>query len=162
MISYKGKLSILVALPLFGQLVATLDIPGLQAEVAALLAATVTFTPPSIVGVLAVVAAIGAAIQAGFQPPSFDFKANLLVKLGLLKAKLELILKLTDLLTGGSVRLYEYEGQSSGFGGQLGTTLAGADPDGGIPPAQPIFAVLLVAEASTSGEVTLKAIRSGV
>jgi len=161
MISYKGKLSILVALPLFGQLVATLDIPWLQAEANALLAATVTFTPPSIIGIGAIAAAVVAAIQAGFQPPVFDFKANLLVKLGLLKAKLELILKLSDLLAGGSVRLYEYDGASSGFGGQLGATLGGPEPDGGIPPAQQVFAVILVADAGTGGEVTLKAIRSG-
>ena len=46
MISYKSKLGVLAALPIFGQLVGTLDIPGLTAEVAAVLKASITFTPP--------------------------------------------------------------------------------------------------------------------
>ena len=145
------------------QLVGTLDVSGLTAEVAGLLQATVTFTPPSLVGVLAVVAAIGASIQAGFQPPAFDFKVNLLVKYGLLKAKLELILSLTSLLTaGGSLRVYEYAGPSSNFGAELGATLSGDESSGGMQPSQSTFAVVLLAEAGSSGEATLKALRGGV
>lgn len=162
MISYKGKLGLLAAFPVVGQLVAAIDIAGLQAEAAALLQASVTFTPPSLVGILAVVAAIGAAIQAGFQPPAVDFKANLLLKLGLLKVRLELLLKIADLLASGSVRLYEYEGAAGAFGTQLGATLAGPDVDGGVAPAQTTFAVVLLAEGGTAGETTLKTLRSGV
>ena len=162
MISYKGKLGLTVAFPLLLQLLGAIDIAGLQAEAAALLQATITFTPPSIVGVLAVVAAIGAALQAGLQPPSFDFKANLLLKLGLLKARLELLLKIRDVLLGGSVRVYEFEGPAASFGAELGATLAGPDVSGGITPTQKTFAVLLVAEGGTSGETTLKALRGGV
>lgn len=162
MISYKGKLGLTVAFPLLLQLLGAIDLAGLQAEVAALLQATVTFTPPSIVGILGVVAAIGAALQAGFQPPAVDFKANLLLKLGLLKARLELLLKIRDVLLGGSVRVYEYEGPASAFGSELGATLAGPDVDGGITPSQQTFAVLLVAEGGSSGETTLKILRKGV
>jgi hypothetical protein len=162
MIAYKGKLGVVVALPIFGQLIATLDIPGLTAEVAALFQATVTFTPPSILGILSVVAALGAAIQAGFQPPAFNFQANLLVKYGLLKAKLELILKLTEAIVGGSLRVYEYDGVAGSFGSELATTLAGDDADGGVAPTQSTYAVVLLAEGGSAGETTLRILRSGV
>lgn len=162
MISYKGKLGLTAAFPLLLQLIGAIDIAGLQAEVAALLQASVTFTPPSIVGVLSIVAALGAAIQAGFQPPAFDFKANLLLKYGLLKARLELLLKIKDVVFGGSVRLYEYEGQAGTFGSELGATIAGPAVDGGITPTQQTFAVVLLAEGGTAGETTLKALRGGV
>jgi len=162
MISYKGKLGLTAAFPLLLQLIGAIDIAGLQAEVAALLQASVTFTPPSIVGVLSIVAALGAAIQAGFQPPAFDFKANLLLKYGLLKARLELLLKIKDVVFGGSVRLYEYEGQAGTFGSDLGASIAGPAVDGGITPTQQTFAVVLLAEGGTAGETTLKALRGGV
>jgi len=114
------------------------------------------------VGVLSIVAALGAAIQAGFQPPAFDFKANLLLKYGLLKARLELLLKIKDVVFGGSVRLYEYEGQAGTFGSDLGASIAGPAVDGGITPTQQTFAVVLLAEGGTAGETTLKALRGGV
>lgn len=161
MISYKGNLSITVAIPVFAQLLGALDIPGLQAEAAALLQATVTFTPPSLLGVAAVMAAISAAISAGFQPPAVDFKGLLLVKLGLLKARLELLLKIKDLLAGGSVRVYEYDGAAGDFGAELGATLAGPEASGGVAPARGTFAVVLLAEGGTAGETTLKILRSG-
>lgn len=161
MITYQGKLSVTAALPIFVQLLGVLDLAGLGAEVAALLAATVVFTPPSIFGIAAVVAAIGAAISAGFQPPAFDFKGNLLIKYGLLKAKYELLLNITNLLAQGSFRVYEYEGAAGSFGSELTTTLAGPDVDGGITPTQTTFAVLLVAEGGSAGETTLKVLRSG-
>lgn len=161
MVTYKGKVGILAAFPMIAQLVGAIDINGLAAEAAALLQASVTFTPPSIVGILGVVAAIGAALQAGFQPPAFDFKADLLVKYGLLKARLELLIKIANILAGGSVRLYEQEGQAGTFGAEWTATLAGADVDGGILPGQSTYALILVAEAGSSGETTLKALRSG-
>lgn len=162
MILYQGKLSVTAALPIFVSFLAALDISGLSAEVAALLQATITFTPPSIVGILAVVAAIGAALQAGFQPPAVDFKANLLIKYGLLKARLELLLQLQDILASGSLRVYEYTGEAGSFGGELGATLAGSDVDGGLPAGTQTFAVVLLAEGGTAGETTLKILRSGV
>lgn len=162
MISYKGKLGVLVALPIFGQLIGAIDIAGLTGEVAALLSASVTFTPPSVFGILAVMAAITASLQAGFQPAAIDFKANLLVKYGLLKARLDLILSITQAIAGGSFRVYEYEGVAGSFGSELTTTLAGADADGGIAPTQSTFAVLLVAEGGTAGATTLRVLRSGV
>lgn len=162
MISYKGKLGLLAAFPVVAQLVGALDIVGLQAEATALAQATVTFTPPSVIGIGAVIAAVAAALQAGFQPPAVDFKAGLLVKLGLLEARVKLLLKITSLLVSGSVRLYEYEGQAGAFGTQLGATLAGPDVDGGVAPTQQTFAVVLLAEGGTAGETTLKTLRSGV
>lgn len=161
MISYKGKLSVLVALPIFAQLFGAIDLVGMNAEVVALFNASLTATPPSIVGIAAIAAAISAAISAGFQPPVFDFKANFLLKWSLLKARYELLLKLQNLVTSGSVRLYEYEGQAGAFGSELSTMLAGSEVDGGIPPTKSTFAVLLVAEGGTAGETTLKALRGG-
>lgn len=161
MITYRGKVGILQAFPIFAQLVGAIDLTGLAAEAAALLQASITFTPPSIVGILGVVAAIGAALQAGFQPPTFDFKANLLVKYGLLKLRLELLLKIVNLVTSGSVRLYEQEGTAGTFGSEWTATLAGGESDGGIAPTQGTYSLLLVAEAGTSGEATLKVLRSG-
>lgn len=162
MITYQGKVGILVAFPVFGQLVGAIDINGLAAEAAALLQATVTFTPPSIVGILGVAAAIAAALQAGFQPPAFDFKGNLLIKYGLLKARLDLLLKIANLVASGSVRLYEQEGTAGTFGAEWTSTLAGPDVDGGILATQSTYSILLVAEAGTAGETTLKILRSGV
>lgn len=162
MISYKGKLGVLAALPIFGQLVGTLDIPGLTAEVAAVLKASITFTPPSIVGILTVTGAIAAALQAGFQPPAIDFKAVFLAKYALLNARLQLILQITNLIAQGSLRVYEYEGAAGNFGLELSTTLAGPDADGGVAAGQSTFAVILLAEGGTSGETTLRALRSGV
>lgn len=162
MITYQGKVGILVAFPVFAQLVGAIDVAGLAAEAAALLQASVTFTPPSIFGILGVVAAIGAALQAGFQPPSFDFKANFLVKYGLLKLRLELLLKIVDLVASGSVRLYEQQGTAGTFAAELETTLSGTDAAGGIAPTQQTFAVILVAEGGSAGETTLKLLRSGI
>lgn len=161
MIVYRGKLGVLVAIPVFAQLLGAIDLAGLAAEAAAVLQASVTFVPPSIVGILGVVAAISAAIQAGFQPPVFDFKASLLAKYGLLKARLDLLLKIQDLLTQGSFRVYEYDGLAGTFGDEWKVTLAGADVDGGIAPSQSTYAVLLVAEGGTAGETTLRVLRNG-
>lgn len=162
MISYKGKLGVLVALPIFGQLIGAFDIAGLTAEVAALLSASVTFTPPSVFGILTVTAAIATAITAGFQPPAIDFKASLLVKYGLLKARLDLILQITSALAEGSLRVYEYNGVAGSFGSELSATLASSDADGGVPSANSAFAVVLLAEGGSAGETTLKLLRSGV
>lgn len=162
MISYKGKLSIAQAIPIFAQVVATFDLPGLLGEIAALGSLVVTFTPPSVVGIGAILASIAAALQLGFTPPTFDLKGDLVIKLGLLQAKYDLYFKVANLLVSGSVRLYEYEGQAGTFGSELGATIAGPTVDGGIAPTQQTFAVLLVAEGGTAGETTLKALRGGV
>lgn len=161
-ISYQGKLGALVAFPLVGQLVASLDVPGLTAEVAAVLQASATFTPPSVIGIGLVVNAVIAAVLGGFQPPVFDFAAALSLKYGLLKARLDLILSLTGLLASGSLRVYEFDGQAGDFGGDLATTLAGPDSNGGVAPAQSTFAVVLLAEAGGPDETLLKALRGGV
>lgn len=159
MISYKGKFSVFVALPIFGQIFGAIDLTGMGAEVAALLEASLIATPPSILGIGTIVAAIGAAISAGFQPPALDFKANFLLKWGLLKARYELLLKLQDLVTSGSVRVYEYTGPAGSFGSELASTLAGADVDGGLTSTQSTFALVLLAEGGTAGETSLRAIR---
>lgn len=161
MVTYKGKFSLLVAFPLLGQIAATFDLTGLAAEIAGLAQLTATFTPPSVVGILGITGAVAAALQAGFQPPAFDLKANLLVKLGLLKAKYELLLKLNDLLVQGSLRVYEFAGPAGQFGPELSSTLAGADDTGGVPAASQAFAVVLLAEGGSAGELTLKTLRSG-
>ena len=160
MITYLGKKKLAAALPVFAQLQAMIDLDGLKAEAEALLQLSVTFTPPSLDGILKFQAALTAALPS-FTPPSVDFKADLLVKLGLLKARIELIAKLTELVFGGSVRLYEYEGQAGTFGNQIGATLAGPDASGGVAPTQQTFALVLLAEGGTAGETTLKTLRSG-
>lgn len=161
MVTYKGNLSLLVAFPFLGQLVASFDLAGLAAEIAGLVELTATFTPPSVVGILGITGAVAAALQAGFQPPAFDLKASLGVKLGLLKAKYELLLKLSDLLASGSLRVYEYAGPAGQFGPELASTLAGADDAGGVPAGAGAFAVVLLAEGGSAGELTLKTLHSG-
>ncbi len=161
MISYKGKLSVVVAIPVLGQLIGTFNLPALLGEVEALYQVAFTFIPPSAVGIANILAVIGAAITAGLHPPAVNIQADLFAKWGLLKAKYELLLNITNLLAQGSVRVYEYEGAAGTFGSELGATLSGADEGGGIAPTQTTFAVLLVAEGGSAGETTLKILRSG-
>ncbi len=161
MILFRGKVPMLVAIPVFGQLSALINIDALKAELAGLLQLSINFTPPSIKGILDFTAALNLALPS-FTPPSVDFKADLLLKIGLLKAKIELILKITQIVFGGSVGVYEYDGLPGNFGPELNSTMLGPEPDGGLPPSKNIFGVILVAEAGTSGEVALKAVRQGV
>ena len=133
-VSYKGKLSAALAIPVLAQAVASLDIPGLTGQVAALLKITTTFKPPSVGGTLIFAANLAAAASVAIVPPALS----------------------------GSLRVYEYEGVAGSFGSELTTTLAGADADGGIAPTQSTFAVLLVAEGGTAGATTLRVLRSGV
>lgn len=161
-VSYKGKLSAAVAIPVLAQAVASLDIPGLTGQVAALLKITTTFKPPSVGGTLIFAANLAAAASVAIVPPALSVLGELQIKYGLLKAKLDLVLTIKDLLTSGSLRVYEYEGVAGSFGSELTTTLAGADADGGITPTQSTFAVLLVAEGGTAGATTLRVLRSGV
>lgn len=159
MISYKGKVNLAVALPLVAQIAATFDLSGLAGEIAALGSMVLTFTPPSVVGIGAILASIAAALQLGVAPPTFDLKGDLVIKLGLLQAKYDLYLKVANLLVSGSLRLYEYEGKAGNFGPELSDLLAGPEVNGGLPPTRSTFAVLLVAESGTSGETTLKILR---
>lgn len=161
MISYKGKVGVLVALPIMAQLTALLNLAGLQAELAGLVALSFSYTLPSVEGIFQFIATLNAAIPT-FTPPTVDLKADLLVKIGLLQAKIELLLQITNLLASGSLRVYEYEGTAGAFGGELTATLAGPDADGGVTSSQSTFAVVLLAEGGTAGETTLRAIRAGV
>lgn len=162
MIDYKGKLSILLVFPVVGQMVGMIDIPGLTAQVAALAKLVVDFKPPSIAAGLEFAANLTAQLQAAATPPSLQISAELVAKLALFKARLELILKIVNLLTGGSVRVYEYDGLAGSFGPELTTTLAGADADGGVSAGQSSYALVLLAEAGSSGEIAVKAMRAGV
>lgn len=161
MIFYRGKVSAAVAIPVLAQAVASLDLPGLQGQIAGLARLTLNFKPPSVAGTLAFAGKLAAAAGVAVVPPSVSILGELQAKLALLKLRLELILKIKDLLTSGSLRLYEYEGEAGTFGAELSTTLAGPEVDGGIPPTRTTFAVLLVAEGGTSGEATLKILRKG-
>lgn len=149
MITYRGKKGFLGVFPVMAELLAAFDLAGLQGEIAGLLELTVTFTPPSAAAALEVVAAVTAALNAGFQPPAVDFKADLLAKLGLLQAKLELILAITELVASGSVGLYDFDGQAGNLGPELGNKLGGPEADGGIEPTEPTFAVVLLAGGSS-------------
>lgn len=161
MISYKGKVGVLVALPIMAQLTALLNLAGLQAELAGLVALSFSYTLPSVEGIFQFITTLNAAIPT-FTPPTVDLKADLLVKIGLLQAKIELLLQITNLIASGSLRVYEYEGTAGAFGGELTATLAGPDADGGVTSPQSTFAVVLLAEGGTAGETTLRAIRAGV
>lgn len=160
-VSYKGKLSAALAIPVLAQAVASLDIPGLTGQVAALLKITTTFKPPSVGGTLLFAANLAAAASVAIVPPALSVLGELQVKYGLLKAKLELALTIQNLLTSGSLRVYEYDGAAGTFGAGLTTTLAGADVDGGVIPTQTTFAVVLLAEGGSAGETTLRVLRSG-
>lgn len=161
MISYKGKLGLLVAIPVLAQMVGMIDIPGLTAQVAALAQLVANFKPPTIAAGFQFVANLTAQLQVAVEPPVLQISAELLAKLGLFKLRLELILKIVNLVTGGSVRVYEYDGAAGTFGAELGATLAGADADGGVIPTQPTFAVVLLAEGGSAGETGLRILRSG-
>lgn len=163
MISYKGKLGLVVAIPVLAQMIGMIDIPGLTAQVAGLvqLVANFSLTPPTIAAGFQFVANLTAQLQVAVEPPVLQISAELTAKLALFKLRLELILKIVDLVTGGSVRVYEYDGPAGSFGPELGATLGGADVDGGIAPAQQTFAVILLAEGGSSGEVALKTLRGG-
>lgn len=161
MISYRGKLSAALAIPVLAQAVATLDIPGLTGQVAALLKITTTFKPPSVGGTLLFAANLAAAASVAIVPPALSVLGELQVKYGLLKAKLELALTIQNLIASGSLRVYEYDGDAGAFGSELTTTLAGADVDGGVIPTQTTFAVVLLAEGGSAGETTLRVLRSG-
>lgn len=161
MISYQGKIGALVAFPVLAQLLAAVDIAGLQAELAGLISLSVSYTVPSVEGLVAFLAQITAALPA-FVPPTVDLKADILAKIGLLEAKITLLLTLTGLVTSGSLRVYEYDGDAGSFGGELSATLAGPDGDGGVPAASTTFAVVLLAEAGGPDETLLKALRAGV
>lgn len=162
MISYKGKLSVLVAIPVLGQLIGTFNLPALLGELEAVYQMAVTFVPPSAFGIGQIVATILGILQAGLQPPALSLQADLFAKWGLLKAKYELVLTITSLVAQGSVRVYEYDGAAGTFGSELSATLGGADVDGGIAPTQQTFSLLLVAEGGSAGETTLRVLRSGV
>lgn len=161
-ITYDGKLSAAVAIPVLAQAVASLDIPGLQGQVTGLLKITATFKPPSIAGTLAFAAKLAAAAEVAIVSPAVSILGSLEAKLALLQIRLQLALAIKDLLVSGSFRVYEYEGTAGTFGSELTTTLAGADADGGIAAGQSTYAVLLVAEGGTAGATTLRVIRHGV
>lgn len=161
MISYKGKVGILVAIPVFAQLSGIIDIPGMTAQVAALAKLVVDFKPPTIAAGFTHVANLTAQLKVAAEPPVVAISAELLAKLALFKVRLALILKITEQVFGGSVRVYEYDGTAGSFGAELGAALAGPDEGGGIDPTQSTFAVLLVAEGGSAGETTLKILRSG-
>lgn len=161
MISYKGKLAVAVAIPIVAQLLGAIDIPGMTAQVAALAQLVVNFKPPTVAASVTFALNLLAQAQATVSYPVLQISAELVAKLALLKARLELVIKITDLLAGGSVRVYEYEGAAGNFGAELGATLAGPEASGGVAPSRATFAVVLLAEGGTAGETTLKILRSG-
>jgi hypothetical protein len=151
---FLGKKSLALAVPMLATLVAAFDLAGLAGEIAALTAITVTFVPPSIVGVISLIAGLQAAIDAGLQPPSVTIQADLIVKLGLLKAKFDLLVSITNLLLAAGVHAYVYEGAASGMGTALGAEFTPGPSQGGITSAGSVYSVVLVVESSNSATVT--------
>jgi len=161
MIDYKGKLGVAVAFPVIAQLLASLDIPGMTAQVAALGQLIANFKPPTVAAGITFAANLTAQINATLNYPVLAISAEIALKLALLKARLELVLKIVNLITQGSLRVYEQQGTAGTFGAEWTLTLAGTEATGGIPPAQSTYAVILVADAGTAGETTLKFLRAG-
>ena len=163
MITYAGKLALSAALPVMAQAIATLDIPGLQGQVAGLVKviANATVKPPSLSGTITFAGKLLAAAQVAIVPPAVSIVGSLEAKLVLLRARLELALVLKELLVQGSLRVYEYSGPAGQFGPELASTLAGPDDTGGVPAGAGTFAVVLLAEGGSAGELTLKTLRSG-
>ena len=163
MISYKGKLSLAVAIPVLLQAVLALDIPGIQGQVLGLIRAIaqISIKPPTVAGTLLFAANLAAHASIAVVPPSVSIVASLEAKLALLQLKLQLMLVIKNLLVSGRVRVYEYDGGAGQFGSELATTIAGPEAEGGIAPGQSTFAVILLAEGGTAGETTLKTLRSG-
>lgn len=149
MLKFLGKMQLAAAIPIMASLMATLDIPALVAEIAGLTQLIISFTPPSIAGILGIIGGITAALP-NFVPPSFDVKIDLGIKLELLKAKLDLLLKIKDLLLAGGLHVYNYQGAASSFGTSVDHEFVPGPSQGGIPAAGNIFVVLLVAEGSNT------------
>jgi hypothetical protein len=157
-IRYLGKKAIGVAIPVLAQLLATFDLPGLAGEIAALATITVSFVPPSIVGILQLIADINAKIQAGIQPVTVQLNVDLIARLGLLKVKLALLLEITKLLLAAGVHAYVYEGPAAGMGPDLTDEFSPGPSQGGITAGGQIYSVVLVVEASN--QVTVTAVKT--
>lgn len=151
---FLGKKSLAATIPILAELAATFDIPGLVGQIYVLGQLVLTFTPPSLAGIITLTGAIAAAANANFQPPTVDLKLDLQVKLDLLKIKLKLLLKITDLLLAAGVHLYGYDGKASSMGAALTSEFAPGPSQGGIVASENVYAIVLVVEASSGATVT--------
>jgi hypothetical protein len=151
-LQFLGKKSLATAIPVLVQLFAAFDLAGLQGQIAALVSITASFTLPSVDGILAITGAIGLAMP-NFKPPTFDLRADLLVKLELLKLKLKLLLEIKDLLLAAGVHVYRYEGAAKNLGTAATSEFANTS-QGGMLGTSSIYTILLVVEASATGTVT--------
>lgn len=166
---YIGSVSIGVAIPLLLQLSLAIEllIPGLITEITAKLAGYAKLSvqlgikPPSLTGSIDLAAklsaSLAAALSLGFTPPSVNFGAaavlaiiaELEVKLGALKAALDLALQIKGLAAAAGVKLFLYEGKLI----DLGATLdAQVGVKAGLDLQVPIFLPLLVVDAQASPE----------
>lgn len=161
-----GTISLGVAIPTVTEDLA-IWVPFLTSQQSALnVALSAGITPPS-VGVnvnlntsVAIAANLTAALSAGFTPP--DLSASIqaqLTAMAALQADMQLMATLEGILTA-SVAFYSYSGASSSFGSTIGAATSGGIY-GGIGPTDPIDALILFADASTSGGAALTALFAG-
>jgi hypothetical protein len=161
MMRFLGRVSVAVAIPVLAQAMAALDIPGLQGEIAALVNLIINYQPPTLAASFQFVARLLAQLQVSAEPPALTIQVELIAKLALLKVRLEFLLQVVSLLTRGGIQMYEYEGQAGSFGSELTATLAGPEPEGGVPAGDRAYALVLLGTGSSTIE-TLKLVKGGL
>lgn len=156
MLRFLGKKNVAAAIPILATLHAAFDLPSLQGQVVALGKLIFNFTPPSVDGFKLGIGAITAAFPK-FNPPALTLKPDLVLRLGLLQAKLDLLLEISKLLLAAGVHVYAYDGKAEDMGTATMTEFTPGPSQGGIEGGENVYAVLLVIEASA--DVTVKAVR---
>ncbi|HEU4403796.1 MAG TPA: hypothetical protein VFS43_00670 [Polyangiaceae bacterium] len=154
-----------------GQGAIGLTLPQLQARLAGLLKlqAQLALKPPSIAASLATAAKVVAGLTASLQasPPVVSGTAQLaavaeavvllkaeiealLAQLAQLAPLLELSAELSAALSGGALVFYAYEGPLDDLGPAVDASVASGQT-GGVPPGDPVRAVVAVAARADAG-----------
>lgn len=133
-------------------------IPGLQAALAGKLTMSVNF-PPNVAGIAAAAAAYmdPSALAAFLNPASWvsasaGASADILLELGLIIPRIELIARITDELTvglsAGGIAEWAYAGTAQGFGDALSWELRSST--GGIPRDAMVSGLVIACEDATA------------
>ena len=154
MLTYLGSLTLAVAVPLLGLMDAALlpIIADLQARLAAAIKLSVS------IGVqlpgAALTAALSAVAKLSLTPPSLSFAATAAIALvAKLTLQIEALLLLPKWNATAGVHMWSYDGPISG----LGTSLAAAPAQSGMPPGTQVYAVILLGGAGAT-QTALKAV----
>lgn len=154
MLTYLGSLTLAVAVPLLGLLDLTLGplIAELQFKLQAMikLSLSVAITLPAATAALM----IQAAAKLALYPPAIGATATLAAAAVIkLQLQLEALLQLTKWNATAGVHMWSYDGPISG----LGTSLAAAPAQSGLPPGTQVYAVILLGGAGAT-QTALKAV----